>query len=383
MPAIKTELDLPLTQHDDKAAIPTAFIQAMPRWTPTPSPGFAAAEAPAKPPRRMNLNESPYPPSARAIEAMREACGSINRYPDANWRALTAALSARTGVPDTRIVVGNGSDELIASATRIALTPGDEVIAPVPSFGSFAKGAAIEGAKLVSVPVRADGACDIDAMLSAVTARTRLFFLVTPNNPTGGMLAIEEIGRVARALSQNVLLVLDEAYHEFAMQAGGDDPLAVMTTRAGPWAIFRSFSKAYGLAGVRVGYLLCGSEAVAGGFQVARNAFTVNGIAQAGAVAALEDEAHMRHIVALMAGERERLSAGLRGLGLEPLASVGNFVTTPTDRPGAEVLAYLREQGILIAGVPAPGYENHIRITIGLPEDTDAVLSALESFLAG
>ncbi|MDE0811649.1 MAG: histidinol-phosphate transaminase, partial [Alphaproteobacteria bacterium] len=308
--------------------IPNAFIRAMPTWTP-PTGALGVESGPM---RRMNFNESPYPPSPKAIEAMREACGQVNRYPDAHWSALRGALSTRTGVPSARIVAGNGSDELITSATRIALTPGDEVIAPAPSFGSFAKGAAIEGAKLVTVPVCADGACDIDGMLSAVTERTRLVFLVTPNNPTGGMLSGEAVGRFAQGLSDNALLVLDEAYHEFAEQAGGDDLLEVMKTRTGPWAIFRSFSKAYGLAGVRVGYMLCGSESVASGFQVVRNAFTVNGIAQAAALAALEDEPHMRAIVARMARERDRLSLGLKRLGLNPLPSVGNFVTARTTR---------------------------------------------------
>jgi len=371
-----------MASRGDQPVIPNVHIQAMPPWSPPPGPEPSDPESDsARPPRRMNLNESPYPPSPRAIEAMREACGTVNRYPDAHWRALTRALSARTGVPDARIVVGNGSDELIASATRVTLTPGDEVIAPAPSFGSFAKGTAIQGAKLVSVPVRGDGACDPEAMLAAVTDRTRLMFLATPNNPTGGMLAAREIQDVARHLPDTVLLVLDEAYHEFAMHAGGEDPLPVMRGRAGPWAIFRSFSKAYGLAGVRVGYLLCGSEAVAGGFQVARNAFTVNAIAQAGALAALEDEAHMRDIVAKMAAERERLADGLRGLGLVPMPSVGNFVSTATSRPAGEIIAGLRERGILISGIPAPGYENHIRLTVGLPEDTDAALAALSGLL--
>lgn len=367
-----------MAPREKEPVIPNAYIRSMPPWSPPPSADPSASG----PPRRLNLNESPYPPSPRAIEAMREACGGVNRYPDANWRDLTAALSTRTGVPEARIVIGNGSDELIASATRIALVQGDEIIAPAPSFGSFAKGAAIQGAKLVSVPVRADGACDVEAMLGAVNARTRLMFLVTPNNPTGGMLGAGDVERVARELPDTVLLVLDEAYHEFAMQAGGEDPLDALRGREGPWAIFRSFSKAYGLAGVRVGYLLCGSEAVAGGFQVARNAFTVNAIAQAGALAALEDEAHMREIVAKMAAERERLSAGLRRLGLRPMPSVGNFVAAETPRPGGEIIARLRAQGILISGIPAPGYENHIRLTVGLAEDTDAVLEALGAHLA-
>jgi histidinol-phosphate aminotransferase len=361
-----------MTGPAGESGIPNAYIRAMAPWAPPPG-----ADRPSGPMRRMNLNESPYPPSPRAIEAMREACGTVNRYPDSNWRALTAALSERTGVPAARIVVGNGSDELIASATRIALTAGDEVVAPVPSFGSFAKGTAIQGARLVTVPVGANGACDVDAMLAAVTGHTRLMFLVTPNNPTGGMLTTDEVARVARELPDHVLLVLDEAYHEFAMQAGGTDPLPVMSARAGPWAIFRSFSKAYGLAGVRVGYLLCGSEAVAGGFQVARNAFTVNAVAQAGALAALEDQAHMREIVSKMAAERDRLAAGLKALGLVPLPSVGNFLAVETPLPAREVLAALKDAGILISSIPAPGYEKFIRITVGLAEDTDALLAVL------
>jgi histidinol-phosphate aminotransferase len=329
----------------------------------------------------MNLNESPYPPSPKAVAAMVEACTHVNRYPDSHWRALTAALSEKTGIARNRIVLGNGSDELIASASRIALTPGDEIVAPMPSFGSFAKGAAIEGAALISVPVRADGACDVDGMLATVTERTRMVFLVTPNNPTGGMLTGEDVERLALGLPDSVLLVLDEAYHEFAMQAGGDDLLPIMKRRVGPWAVFRSFSKAYGLAGARIGYMLCGSDDVASGFQVARNAFTVNAIALAGALAALEDDAHMRWLVDAMAGERDRLSEGLRKLGLDPMPSVGNFVTAATSRPAKGTLDALAERGIMIAGIPAAGYERHIRITVGTSEDTDAVLSALSEIL--
>ncbi len=374
----------PMTQPKPPASIPNAFIQAMPRWSP---PAFPDDTKDAKKPfgavRRMNLNESPYPPSPNAIAAMQEACTGINRYPDSQWRALTAALSARTGIASSRIVMGNGSDELIASAGRIALTPGDEVVAPIPSFGSFAKSAALQGAKLVSVPVRADGASDVEGMLAAVTERTRLLFLVTPNNPTGGMLRGADVKRLAEQLSDTVLLILDEAYHEFAMQAGGEDLLAVLRQRDGPWAIFRSFSKAYGLAGIRVGYMLCGSDAVSSAFQVARNAFTVNGVAQAGALAALEDDAHMRAIVAAMATERDELAAGLRALGCSPFPSVGNFVTAPTELLAADVMAGLEARGIMITGVPAPGYERYVRITVGTAEDTDAILTALREILPG
>jgi len=358
------------------STIPNAFVRSMPAWAPPPAGKAGTGEM-----RRMNLNESPYPPSPAVVEAMQDACTRVNRYPDAFWRDLTAALSARTGVPAGRVVLGNGSDELIASAGRIAIKPGDNAVAAVPSFGSFSKAAAINGGALTTVPVRADGACDAEAMLAAVDDRTRLMFLATPNNPTGGMLTADEVRHVATSLPDTCLLVVDEAYHEFAMQAGGEDPLAVMADRSGPWVVFRSFSKAYGLAGIRVGYALCGSDEVAGGFQLARNAFTVNAIAQAGALAALKDTAHMEKIVGAMAAERERVSSGLAALGCAPMPSVGNFVTAKTSRPAAEVVSELQDRGILIGRLAAPGFETHIRITVGTAEDTDALLAALKDIL--
>ncbi len=331
--------------------------------------------------RRMNLNESPFPPSPVAIAAMQEAVTRVNYYPDPQWRDLTAALAAQTGHPQARIVVGHGSDELIVAAGRIALAPGDEVVVPTPSFPGYSKCAAVNGATLVPVRVRQDGAADTDGMLAAVTPKTRIVFLATPNNPTGAMLTTEEVSAFARALPATTLLVLDEAYYEYGRHAGGGDHLAALADIAAPWVSFRTFSKAYGLAGMRVGYALCGSDEVAEWFQKVRSVFNVNAVAQAGALAALSDRDHMLSIVERTRIEREKLEAGLSRLGCEAFPSVGNYLAARTPKPAADVVAALEAEGIMIGRLMAPGFEDYIRITTGRAEDTDALLAALEGIL--
>lgn len=364
--------------------IPKRFIQDLPTpgWPPIQR-DVAGGRDPATI-RRMNLNESPFPPSPGAIAAMQEAVTRVNYYPDPKWRDLTAALSAQTGHPQDQIVMGCGSDELIVSVGRFCLSPDDEVVVGNPSFGSYNKAAQVNGAKVVAVPVRQDGACDVQGMAEAVTTRTRLVFLATPNNPTGGMLSSEDVVRLAKALPDDVLLVLDEAYYEYGIHAGGDDHLkAVAAARNGPWVSFRTFSKAYGLAGMRVGYGLCNSVELADTFQKMRSVFNVNAVAQAGALAALGDRDHMRSILERTRIERERIAAGLIRLGCEPYPSVGNFLAAKTPKPaGAVVEAMLSDHGVLIGRLMVPGFEDYIRITTATSDDTDALLTGLAAVLA-
>lgn len=331
--------------------------------------------------RRMNLNESPFPPSPRAIAAMQEAAARVNYYPDPRWRDLTEALSAHTGIAQRRIVLGNGSDELIVQVTRLALEEGDEVLAATPSFPSYGKAAAINGARMVTVPVRQDGAADIDGMLEAATDRTRVVFLCTPNNPTGGLSTTEEVVRLARGLPKTTVLVVDEAYYEYGRHAGGADHLAALAEVDMPWVSFRTFSKAYGLAGLRVGYALCSSDAMADAFQKVRSTFNVSRVAQAGALAALADQEHSRSILERTRIERERIMAGIARLGCEAFPSVGNFVAARTPKPAGEVCAALEARGVMISRLHAPGYDDYVRITTGTADDTDALLAALAEVL--
>lgn len=338
------------------------------------------APAMARPMRALHLNECPLPPSPAVVEAVRQAAASANRYPDAQAGALRAALSRRTGVAPDRIVFGTGSEELLNLTTLIAVDPGDEVVTAVPAFGRYVQSTRIAGGVPVRVPVQANGSNDIPAMLAAVTPRTRIVYCALPNNPTGWNNTADEIALLAAKTPDHVLLVVDEAYYEFARHAGGPDVLKALAARKGPWMAMRTFSKAYCLAGLRLGYALCSSAEVANALQRVRTVFNANSLVQAAAIAALEDEAYLAKVLSVCATERERLEAGLRALGLQPMPTVTNFMSIPLPAPmkAADVVARMQDEGILIGAWSDGGRDDVIRISIGGPEDTDAVLTAMK-----
>lgn len=335
--------------------------------------------------RRMHLNECPYPPSPKVVEAIRETAAGVNRYPDSQWRAVTSRLAARTCHPQDLIIMGNGSDQILQALAEITLDESRSAIVPDPSFGRYTLAARIHGAQVIPVPAKADGGNDVEAMLAAVRPDTRLMYACTPNNPTGAMLTEAEVRRLADETPDHCLLALDEAYFEFARHAGGPDGLATIKHRKGPWVVLRTFSKSYGMAGLRVGYALCGSAEIADSLNKIRQTFHVNAMAQAAAAAALDDQAYGDWLVETLSAERDRLAGGLSELGLEIMPSVGNFVIARLDRPAPPVIKALADRGLMIGGIrtPTPGFENHIRITVGLPEDTDAALTALGEALSG
>ena len=329
--------------------------------------------------RRLHLNEGPQPPSPAVREALGWALENLHRYPDSQWHALGGRLSSLIGVTADRIVLGNGSDQLVQMASDLCLAPGRSAVMPEPAFPRYAMAAQTRGAYLLQVPTRADGACDIDGLLAAIRADTALVWVASPNNPTGGMNSAEELAALADGVPDGVLLALDEAYFEFAREAGGADGLACLAQRRGPWLIFRTFSKAYGLAGLRCGYVIASDGALARQFDKLRQAFQVNHLAQVAALAALNDEHDMRRRVCEIAAERRRLADGLREQDFEPLPSFANFVTARGLLPGNEVQDHLLRRGVVVSTVPAtvPGFERYIRITVGDSDDTDAVLQAL------
>jgi len=357
-------------------------VEVLPRHgTGAPSAAdFAGPNAPKV--HMLHLNESPYPPSPKAIEAVQKAASSLNRYPDSQGKALAAALSARTGIPAAHIVFGCGSDELIHDFCTFALSPGDHAVVPAPTFPSFAVETRIQGATPIRVKLDARGANDAAGLVAAVTDRTRLVFCCTPNPPSGGMVTAAGIETLAKGVPENVLLVVDEAYHEYGRHAGGPDVLPILVKRRGPWAVMRTFSKAYGLAGARLGYALCGSEAVAEALRKVKLHFGATAPAQAAALAALEDDTYLDKVVAAVARERQRLSDGLRGLGLEVYASAANFVSAKVPILATTAVEQLRQRRILIRDWRDPEHLHEIRITVGLAEDTDAVIAALRDILA-
>ena len=331
--------------------------------------------------RRMSLNESADPPSPKVIAAVQAAVAGANRYPDPKARALAAAISDRTGVPVSRIVFGNGSHELIMLMGTAFMEAGSRIVVPDPSFQPYQTTATVAGAEPVVVPVDAEGANDVDAMLAACTPAPRMVIAATPNNPTGALLSQSALDRLIAGVPESTLLVIDEAYHEVGRLAGGPDVLAALAARKGPWLVLRTFSKAYNLAGLRVGYALASHDEVTEGIQRVRGVFNVNRLAQTAALAALKDEPYAQASQKRTAAERDRLAVGLKGLGLAPLPSAANFVAVRTPKPAAEVVAALARQGIMIVPVGGPPFDRHVRITIGSAEDTDAVLAALKGIL--
>jgi histidinol-phosphate aminotransferase len=306
----------------------------------------------------------------------------VNRYGDSHWSRLAPAIAARTGVAPESIICGNGSAELITLASTAFIEAGRNCVVSTPSFPRLGGGSRIAGGAVKAVPVKPGGAHDIDALLKAVDGDTRLFWLTAPNNPTGAAVDAAELKHIADSLPAHAILAVDEAYGEFSRAAGGIDALEELKGVARPWFVLRTFSKAYGMAGLRVGYGFTSSPALAEAFNRVRNTFNLNIIAQAAALAAYEDQDYMWARVKECVAERERLRARIDGLGLRCLKSAGNFllIELPTDGAGAQ--AAIRRHGIAVSTIKAPGYERYIRVTIGLKDDNDAFFAALSETAA-
>ena len=330
----------------------------------------------------MGLNECLLPPSPRVLEAIHANAASINRYPDAQCPALSDIIAARTAVPVSRIVWGNGSEELIQGALALAVQPGDSVVLPVPTFWGYRAIIRASGAVMAEVHNRDDGMPDADGIVARAVEGARVAFCITPNNPTGSMLCGADLEKLTAGVPADCLLFVDEAYHEFGMHAGGPDVLGVLNNRQGPWIIARTFSKAYAMAGMRIGYALCSSIEVANALKSTTCVFNVPVLAQAAALAALEDKAHLAWILDTIAAGRAQLDAGLRALGLAPLASVGNFVSVRLPMSGQAAVKAMLERDVQINAWADTGYENYIRITVGNAQMNKACLEALTAVLA-
>jgi histidinol-phosphate aminotransferase len=352
-------------------------LQNIPHWNPTASDPDAALRKI----HRMDLNESPYPPSQKVIEAVARHAEKINRYPDGGCPDLAARLADRTGVPASRICFGSGSTELISNVVQSAVGPGEGVVACTPLWRRFAGVFQVADAEATLVPSGADGRVDVDAVLRAIGNNTRMVICVTPSNPTGLALTEPELRRMVEQTPDNVLLYIDEAYHEFAVHAGFPDALEIVKDRKAPWIVTRTFSKAYSLAGLRLGYALCGSQEIADAIRLLSSTFNVSAFAEVSAMAALDDPDYTRFLLDKNAEERTRTIAGMEALGLAPLPSVTNFISCDVGVAGIEVAKRMRERGVRIATWGEPQFPNYIRVSVGLPDDTDAFLAALREVL--
>ena len=323
---------------------------------------------------RLATNESPSGPFPAAVEAIAAHAGSVGRYPEPD-APLVARLAERHGLRPDAIALGNGGDGIIGYLATALLGPGDEVATAWPSFPTYVGDARTAGASPVLTPLTADGAVDLDALAAAITPRTRLVWVCTPNNPTGATVDRDELAAFLDGVPEHVLVVVDEAYHEFTEGPGRIDAIAEhVRTRPNVGAL-RTFSKMYGLAGLRIGWF-AGPPEVAERLRAVRHFYDVTDLAIAAALASVDDDAEVERRRAANREQRGRLEAGLDALGIAHLPSETNFVCAVVD-DAPTVAARLAQQGILVRSLDDLGRPDLLRITVGDEAAVDAVLAAL------
>lgn len=365
----------------DSLACVKPWIKAMPRGGSPLSAVDVARDGGLEGKHLLHLNECPYPPSEKVVAAIIKAATTVNRYPEPRGMELARLLADRYGVSVEQLVFGTGSDELLHFACALCLAPGDSAVMPTPSFPRYRMSTALIGAEPILVKLDPRGANDIDAMLASIKPSTRIVFACTPNNPSGAYLTAAELDRLIAAVPDHVLLAMDEAYYEFGKADGAPDVLAALAKRRGPWMVFRTFSKAYALAGLRVGYCIASTPDLAANMRKLSTTFNVTNLAFDAAIAALDSPEYTDLILANCARERGRIADGLKALGYDPMPTSGNFISFDCGRKVDPILDAMRARGVLIREWRDPGYETHLRISIGDAKSTDAVLACLKEVL--
>ena len=340
-----------------------AYVAGKP---PTPREGLTAY--------KVSSNENPYPPLPSVLEVVREQAEAINRYPDMGVTALTDALAAHLDVPREQIATGTGSVGVLGQIIQATCEPGDEVVFAWRSFEAYPIITRIAGATPVMVPLTADHRHDLEAMAAAITERTRVVLVCTPNNPTGPSVTHAELEDFVAAVPEDVLVVVDEAYLEFVEGEGEVDGLS-LRRRHGNVMLLRTFSKAYGLAGLRVGYAVA-PERLAEALRKTATPFGVNHLAQVAAVASLEAKGELDERVRALVAERSRVVEALRAAGWDVPQSQANFVWFPLGERTPDFVAACEAVGLSVRPYGTDG----VRVTIGEPEANDRLIEVAAAF---
>ncbi|WP_337264720.1 MULTISPECIES: histidinol-phosphate transaminase [unclassified Serratia (in: enterobacteria)] len=332
---------------------------------------------------KLGSNENPLGVSPKAIAALTAEANNSALYPDQNCSLLRTALAHKLAIDEKRLVFGNGSEDLLSIICRVFLDHGDQVVTILPSFGLHIIYPQAAGAEVIGVPMGHDMRIDVQALMAAMTPRTRLLMFSSPSNPVGCALNGEELQYIIDRLPAHTLLVFDEAYFEYAHgESGYPDSLKMLQQSGCHYVILRTFSKAYALAGLRIGYGITSDPALAETIDRLRTPFNVNRCAQAAAVAALADQAHLSASVEHVRTERRRMDQVLRQhLGLQPIPSVANFIFFPSPLAVPEVNNALLRQGVIIKPWLEAGYRQFLRVSVGSREDNTLFLQALEKAL--
>jgi len=333
---------------------------------------------------KLASNENPLGMPASAKTAMAKAAEDLGRYPDSNGFELKKVISAKFNVPEDWITLGNGSNDILELAARAVAQKGDEVIFSQHAFAVYPLATQAVGAKSVEVPaIPKELGHDLDAMLKAITPKTKLIYVANPNNPTGTFLSGDAIAQFLAKVPSHIVVVVDEAYTEFLAPAQRYDSLAF--ARQYPNVIIsRTLSKAYGLAGLRIGFGIA-QPLITDLLNRIRQPFNVNSLAQAAAIAALQDEEFLQKSAQLNKEGYEQLIAGFKKLGLNYIPSSGNFVLVQVGQDndaGSRVNLSLLKQGVIVRPVGNYGLPQWLRVSIGLPQENEVFLQALAKAIA-
>jgi histidinol-phosphate aminotransferase len=341
-------------------------------------PAYKAGKAPAVgtgPSYKLSSNENPYPPLPGVVAAATEAVNEVNRYPDMGVSRLHAALADRLQVGREQIASGAGSVAVLYQLLQAACVEGDEVVYAWRSFEAYPIAVGLTGARSVQVPVDSDGRHDLAAMAAAVTSDTKAVLVCTPNNPTGPAVHADELLAFLDAVPSSVIVAIDEAYHEFIVDPETVDGIEVARGRDNV-VVLRTFSKAYGLAGLRVGYAV-GSPPVAEGIRKCALPFGVSSVAQAAALASLDSEKELLERVEALVVERARVTTALRQQGWSIPDAQGNFVWLPLGEDAAAFAAGADADGVSVRPFAGDG----VRVSIGEPAANDLFLGVADSWL--
>jgi histidinol-phosphate aminotransferase len=328
---------------------------------------------------KLASNETPYPPLPHVVERIATAATSINRYPDSNSTAVVEAIAAKYGVAADRVAVGCGSVSLCTQLVQAVADADDEVVYAWRSFEAYPIIAAVSGASSIQVPL-ADHVHDLEAMAASITGKTRAVFVCNPNNPTGTAVRRDALLEFLRAVPEDVVVALDEAYREFVRDPEVPDGLSLLDEHPN-LIVLRTFSKAYGLAGLRVGYAIASDPALAAALRQTQVPFAVTSVAQEAALASLEPAAEQQLLARVdeIVGERARVRAELLRIGYDIPPSEANFVWFPLGERTVEWAAECERRGVIVRPFAGSG----VRVTIGSPDENDRFLAAAEALHAG
>ncbi|CEG24246.1 Histidinol-phosphate aminotransferase 2 [Planococcus massiliensis] len=328
---------------------------------------------------KLASNENPLGPSPKAVEAIQTGLAELNRYPDADATALKGAIAARYEVAPSQVITTNGADELITLISEAFLEQGDEIIVPSPSFSEYDFGAHIMGAAVVPVPFAAGFEYDVDALIAAVTEKTKIIYICSPNNPTGTYMQKADIEKLLNAV-KDVLVVIDAAYSHFAEAVDYTDGIEYINAGY-PVVALQTFSKIYGIAGVRVGFGIA-PEAIVQSILKVKEPFNVNTLAQIAATAAISDKEHVEASQTANQAGRKQLYQAFDELGLAYTPSMANFVLVNVGPNGETLYKELMANGVIVRYGKTWGLPEYIRVSVGTKEENEFFIEVLAGLLA-